>query len=262
MKKSKANPLRKTARDGAARKRSVWKRAEEDLDAGAAFGTAMREMREQKQLTLLDVSKLTGITSSTLSRIENSKMAPTFAVLLKLMSFFEMEWPDLAAQARRHAKRPSIAPFFSKAEQNVPSSVTMKTGTYTFPHGDRPGSPFIPVILEVTASKPEYIGGLVGHPGIEFCYVLKGTLELHVENRETILAPEGSSIFFDSNQAHAYVAYGGKPVKLLIVSNARIFSSIVSSVRESAVGRAGQKSIRSAPAPRKLRSRASVTPSR
>lgn len=257
MKKSKVSSPRKAARAGAVRKRSVWKRAEEDLDAGAAFGTAMRAMREQKQLTLLEVSKLTGITSSSLSRIENSKMAPTFAVLLKLMSFFEMEWPDLASHARRNAERSNTAPFFSLADHTAASSVTIKTGTYTFPHSERQGSPFAPVILEVTASKPEHIGGLVGHPGVEFCYVLNGTLELHVENRKIELVREGNSIFFDSNQPHAYVAHGGKPVKLLIVSTAKIFSAITSAVRDPAVVRAEPAAIR--PAPRGVRSRASVT---
>jgi len=194
----------------------------------------MRSKREELQLTLLDVSKATGITSSTLSRIENSRMAPTFAVLLKLLSFFKMEWADLVATAAADSGRPDAAPFFSVASADSASSVTINTGTYTFPHDDRYPSPFMPLILEVTASRPEQFGGMTGHAGVEFCYVLEGQLELHMEGRSPVSVNQGGSIFFDSTQAHAYVARGGRAVKLLIVSTARIFSSFTSSVRDLA----------------------------
>lgn len=234
-------------RAGAARTaRAGWTRADEDKDAGALFGSALRTLREDRNLTLSEVTKATGITAGTLSRIENSKMAPTFAVLLKIMQFFEMEWSDLISRAKLDSKS-AAAPFLSAASAESAGGITVQTGTYTFPHGDKHPSPFLPLILEVTASAPKEVGGLVGHPGVEFCYVLDGELHLHVKGRKPVVVQPGGSLFFDSRQPHAYTVRKGKRARLLIVSTATAPTAFLSSIQDLKELRAGQSTGRHSP---------------
>ena len=54
------------------------------------------------------------------------------------------------------------------------------------------------------------------YSGQEFDYVLEGTLEILIGNKELILNP-GDSIYFDAQQKHCMRALGGKSVKFLCV---------------------------------------------
>jgi transcriptional regulator with XRE-family HTH domain len=190
-----------------------WTRTAEDLDASRLFGKKLRELRKSRNLSLSEAAAQTGIPGATLSRIENNKMVPTFSVLLKIMNSLELNWADIISHGRqgRAAKLLSV----STAETDI---VTVRTGRYILPHGETDEFPFLPFIFEVSATKPEDFGGLVGHNGVEFCYVLKGGLTLHLKDRKAVHLKTGQSILFDSRLPHAYTTAGRKPTRLLIVS--------------------------------------------
>jgi transcriptional regulator with XRE-family HTH domain len=198
----------------AAPSRTAWTRDAEDLDASSLFGQRLRSIREARKLSLAEASAATGIPGATLSRIENSKMIPTFGVLLKIMQSFEIDWAAIVDPVRDD-RRPKRRSFSSDA---APVSVTAKSGRYTLPHGEAEAFPILPLILEVSATKAEEFGGLVGHHGLEFCYVLDGALNLQFEGDDSRRLRAGESALFDSGLPHAYTAVGKKPVKLLIVS--------------------------------------------
>jgi transcriptional regulator with XRE-family HTH domain len=47
-------------------------------------GTALKNLRKRNRWTLADIAKRTGIPPSTLSRIENDQISPTYDMLLRL----------------------------------------------------------------------------------------------------------------------------------------------------------------------------------
>jgi quercetin dioxygenase-like cupin family protein len=76
--------------------------------------------------------------------------------------------------------------------------------------------------LHVDARTVEEAGGLAGHDGEEFCYVLSGTLELHFKGAEPTRLTAGDSVLFASHQPHAYVGPTAEGATLLLVlSNPR-----------------------------------------
>ena len=62
------------------------------------------------------------------------------------------------------------------------------------------------------------VGGLMAHRGEEFCYVLSGTLVLHIEGQPPRIMKSGASALFDSAVPHAYLSGGNAGAKILIVS--------------------------------------------
>ena len=56
----------------------------EDTSTSVEIGDRLREIRRDRGLTLMEVADKTGISSSALSKIENNKMSPTFANLIKI----------------------------------------------------------------------------------------------------------------------------------------------------------------------------------
>ena len=55
------------------------------------------------------------------------------------------------------------------------------------------------------------------HPGIEFLYVLKGSLTLKIASEEYVLEPE-DAIYFDSAAPHSYRRRGAKPCTGIVIS--------------------------------------------
>lgn len=75
------------------------------------------------------------------------------------------------------------------------------------------------LLVDVRTRDLEASGGLIGHRGEEFCYVLSGKLALHLKGQATRVMTAGASALFDSATPHAYVAAGSGGAKILIVVN-------------------------------------------
>ncbi len=205
---------RKQRQDQATPRRG-WTRLDDDRAATFQFGKKLKSFRVQRGLTLNEASEATGIPAASLSRIENNKMAPTFGVLVRIMHAFNINWTEVVSGSG--SAKPTKEISYSQGKEAL--RISAKSGTYVFPHGDSSDFSFTPLFLEVSATEPEEFGGLVGHFGVEFCYVLDGVLKLHFEGKKPQLIKAGGSIIFESRIPHAYTKSGEKTVRLLIVGS-------------------------------------------
>ena len=204
------NKTRKEQPD--AQERSVWRRDSEAQQISGEMGARIRRFREQEKMSLNTASELTGIPAATLSRIETNKMSPTFPVLLKIMAGLKISLTDL------------ISPDSAKTKNNI-ISVTMpgeapsnsiQGYTHWAPNTDSAFAHLAqPLVFDVSAKTLDDAGGLKGHDGIEFCYVLGGVLTLHLEGQDPVDIPEGGSAMFAGKIPHSYVAKGRKKTKVL-----------------------------------------------
>ncbi len=178
------------------------------------LGQRIRERREKLGLSLTSASALSAIPAATLSRIETNKMSPTFPVLLKLMTGLRLSWADLMGNEKASSNDEfSIALPDTQTPTNVPGY------SYLAPHNMNPLSEHVqPLIFDVLGQDLESAGGLVGHKGYEFFYVLDGTIMFHAEGREPYKLPTGASALFRSDLPHAYVSCGPEPARILNVT--------------------------------------------
>jgi len=194
--------------------RAPWRREVEAQDVTHKLGQRIREHRVALGLSLNRASEATGLPEATLSRIENNKMAPTFSVLLKIMSGLKLSWQTLVA--RPDARSPDDDISIMTPDKWTTEKIAGYT--YILPHSSsRLVHVVQPLIFDVDSRSLDEAGGLTGHQGIEFCYVISGTLKLHLADKPPQVLPTGGSALFDSTLPHAYVSKGRKPARVLNV---------------------------------------------
>lgn len=192
--------------------RSSWRRQIDDHSMIQELGLRIRAIRERKGMSLSVVSGLSGLPAATLSRIENSKMSPTFSVLARVMTGLNVDWIDLVGATHLKAGQPVLS--FADAKEPVETGVR---GLKTVVLHRLVEAHTTSMIAEVKSTKLEDLGGLVGHDGEEFCYVLEGSLALHFKDEAVRVLQKGGSALFDGRIPHAYLAATPKGARFLTV---------------------------------------------
>jgi transcriptional regulator with XRE-family HTH domain len=177
------------------------------------LGQRVREIRQQRRWTLEEVSRRTGLGRSTLSKIENEQMSPTFEVLRKLAAGLGIEIPQLFAPAaeRRSFGRRTL----TRAGQGRPHP------TATYEHEllctELSRKRMIPFKSRIRARAFDDFGDWVRHDGEELVYVLSGAVELYTEFYEPVVMETGDSAYFDSGMGHALVSVSEEDALVLWV---------------------------------------------
>jgi len=178
------------------------------------LGERVREIRRRNHWTLEDAAKRTGLARSTLSKIENEQMSPTFDVVQKLAAGMEIELPQLFVATKSH--RASGRRAITRAGEGRPRV------TATYEHEllsvDLAQRKMIPFRTTVRARSFDEFVSWVRHPGEEFLYVLDGTIAFYTEFYEPITLAAGDSVYYDSDMGHACVSISEEDATILWVS--------------------------------------------
>jgi transcriptional regulator with XRE-family HTH domain len=188
-------------------------RAEANGDDHVDLGARLKRMRVDNGWTLEDVSQRTGVARSTLSKIENGQMSPTYDVLQKITRGAGLDIVELFDARRQNA------PF---GRRNVTRSGEGKphaTSTYDFELLATDLSPkdMLPFKAVIRARSLDDFPGWVRHDGEEFLWVLSGEVQVFTEfYAPTTLGP-GDSTYFDSKMGHAIVSLSKDDAEVLWV---------------------------------------------
>ncbi len=178
------------------------------------LGDCLRRLRFDRKLSLTDVSTLTGISKSTLSRVESDQLSLTYDKLLQLCRGLQIDLPTLLDPHQGNGRELGRR-IFTPAGHGRAVSVNLQDYNYLCTElAGKKMTPMTGIIRSCTLAESN---GLLKHEGEEFTYVLEGTLELHTEFYEPLVLEVGSSVYFDSTMAHAYVSVGSVPGKILCV---------------------------------------------
>jgi transcriptional regulator with XRE-family HTH domain len=182
-------------------------------------GVALRRLRKRNHWTLAEVSKRTSIPSSTLSRIENDQISPTYDLLLRLSNGLSIDLSQLlsAAESPREpqASRPGRRSI-NRVDDGV--VVQMPTHTLRYLSTDLLHKQMTPMVTEYHARSPGEFGEFMHHTGEEFLFVLEGEIELHTDSYAPVVLKAGESMYFDPTMGHAYIARGEGPCRALVIN--------------------------------------------
>lgn len=168
----------------------------ETEDVIAGIGPRLRALRHDRGLTLAELAAETGITVSTLSRLESGKRRPTLELLLPLARSHRVALDQLVAAPATGDPRIHLRPL-------------RRSGSVLVPLTHYPGR--IQVFKQLLAPREPR---LVAHEGYEWLYVLAGTLRLIIGEREVELSP-GEVAEFDTAEPHWFGPAGDVPVEIL-----------------------------------------------
>ena len=186
---------------------------DEDLPAPSR---AIRDVRLAQGLSLRALSARAGLPYSTLSKLENGKMALTYDKLIRLAQALNVDLKDILASPDERAA-PVAVGRRSVTRAGEALDAESEKHVHHYPAADLLGKMMIPIIIDVQARSVDELGGLVRHGGEEYLYVLRGSMELHSDLYAPLTLGAGDSIYFDSGMAHGYVRTSEEPCTVLAV---------------------------------------------
>ena len=183
----------------------------EPLDLGAR----VRDLRKARGWTLEQAARQAGLARSTLSKIENGQMSPTYEALKKLALGLEISVPQLFTPPSRNQINGRMA--VTKSGEGTPKA------TATYEHEllaeTLSKKRMMPYRARIRARGVEEFGGWVRHDGEEFLYVLTGVIRLYTEFYEPIELRRGDSAYYDATMGHNVISVSPEDATILWVTS-------------------------------------------
>ncbi|GAB3952989.1 helix-turn-helix domain-containing protein [Streptomyces sparsus] len=171
-------------------------------DVLEAVGPRLRALRRHRGITLADLAAATGVSESTLSRLESGQRRATLELLLPLARIYDVPLDDLVGAPRTGDPRIHLKPIRRFGMTFVPLSRR--------PGGTQAFKMIIPSRPEPLEPTPQT------HEGSEWLYVLNGRLRLVLGERDLTLRP-GEAAEFDTSTPHWLGSADGGAVELLVL---------------------------------------------
>jgi len=174
---------------------------DDELDqALGAVGHRLRALRQERETTLAGLSATTGISVSTLSRLESGARRPTLELLLPLAKAHGVTLDELVDAPQTGDPRIHMKPKAMHGMTTVP--LTRRSG------GIQAYKMVIPAGRARRRPDPQT------HEGYEWLYVLDGRLRLVLAEHDLVLEA-GEAAEFDTRVPHWFGAADNEPVEFL-----------------------------------------------
>ncbi len=182
-----------------------------------AIGRQVKRYRKQLGLTITDMCDRTGLSAGMMSKIENGNTSPSLATLRSLSTALNV---------------PVTSLFREFEEQRDATFVKAGEGLAIERQGTRAGHQYAllghsvhsEVSVEpylITLDKDSDVFPIFQHAGVEFLYILEGSMVYRHLNATYTMTP-GDSLFFDSDAPHGPEELVDLPVKFLsVITRAR-----------------------------------------
>jgi transcriptional regulator with XRE-family HTH domain len=181
----------------------MWQTSVMDDDLGQALATVgprLRALRRERETTLAALCEATGISVSTLSRLESGSRRPTLELLLPLARAHGVTLDELVDAPPSGDPRVHLRPVTRHGMTMLP--LTRRAG------GIQAYKLVIPPARD--CAEPE----TQTHEGYEWVYVLNGRLRVVLGEHDLVLSP-GEAAEFDTRVPHWFGAAGAEPVEIL-----------------------------------------------
>jgi transcriptional regulator with XRE-family HTH domain len=172
----------------------------EIADVLAEVGSRLKQVRTKRDVTLTELAAVTGISKSTLSRLESGQRKPSLELLLPIAKAHGIPLDELVASP--DVGDPRVRPRPQKRGDRIVVPLTQQ------PRGVHAWK----VVIPPERKQPE----LRTHEGYEWLYVLGGELRLIIADHDITMKP-GEVAEFDTRVPHWFGAAGDRPVEILSI---------------------------------------------
>ncbi len=160
-------------------------------------GVNIKRSRESREITLRELAEQVKLSASLLSQIETGKVSPSLSTLKKISDALQTTVGALVGEDNQ----PSDALVLRKSDRKVLSHLSegIKMFMLTYKDANKQMEPLL-FRLDPNASSGK---SLYKHFGQEFILIIKGTLELKLNDVRYVLK-KGDSMYFNSNIPHKF----------------------------------------------------------
>lgn len=152
----------------------------------------LRRAREKRDISLAQLARATGISTSTLSRLESAQRKPSLELLLPITAALGIPLDEIVAAPRI-------------LDPRVPQHATRKDGRVLIPLSRQQGEPRA---YKMTIPAHDEEPHLRTHAGYEWLYVLRGQLRVKLDERDFTMGA-GEAAEFDCRIPHWFGAARG-----------------------------------------------------
>ncbi len=158
----------------------------------------LRQARQKKDVTLDELSKSTGISKSTLSRLESGQRKPSLELLLPIVAALGVALDEIVTSPR--IDDPRVLQKSTRTDGRILTPLSQH-------HGE-------PQAFKMTIPATDREPTLRTHGGYEWIYVLSGRLRLVLGEHDIVMGV-GEAAEFDTKNPHWFGASGAGPVEIL-----------------------------------------------
>lgn len=203
------SPMAKTPANGD----PAASRAQEPQSDHQVVGMRLRDARKARKLTLMQLSDLSGIAVSTISKAERGDIALTYDKFAALAHALDIDFDVLFGRAKRGAAEPMKPTLTRSGKQMIYDTPNYEYGMIA---NELTGKRMVPIRSHVHARKLADFPDYIRHSGEEFVFLLKGELELRFEDGNVFRLEQGDSLYFDSGVGHVYLSIGDEDAEVLV----------------------------------------------
>ncbi|WP_072806829.1 helix-turn-helix domain-containing protein [Rhodococcoides yunnanense] len=167
-------------------------------DVIAGVGPRLRRLRTERGTTLTALAETTGISLSTLSRLESGDRKPSLELLLPIARAHQIPLDELVSEPPVEDPRVKGTPV--RREHVTFQPLTRRPG----------GMQAYKLVVDPGRREPNPRV----HEGYEWLYVLSGTLRLVLGEHDILMKP-GEAAEFDTRVPHWFGAVDDRPVEIL-----------------------------------------------
>ena len=179
------------------------------------LGERVRELRKSLGLTLEQASKQAGLARSTLSKIENGQMSPTYEALKKLATGLEISVPQLFTPPEKE----QVTGRMNVTREGEGAHHITATYEHDLLAESLTKKKMLPYRARIRARNMDEFDGWVRHDGEEFLYVLTGVVRLYTEFYEPAELKRGDSAYYDASMGHNLVSVSADDATVLWVTS-------------------------------------------
>lgn len=177
------------------------------------IGARIRKIREQKGLSLQELSNLTGFEEKFLAGIESAEVQPQLGTVIKLSKALDSAFGRIVSGVGER--------FYSITRKNERRTVSRSSDhdgkqhlyAYKSLAPDVKGRHMEALVVQLEQAQKKDISV---HEGEEFIFVLNGTVELHISDESFDLEP-GDSVYYLSTTPHFIAAKSGRATILAVL---------------------------------------------
>ncbi|MFY0680047.1 MAG: helix-turn-helix transcriptional regulator [Thalassovita sp.] len=175
----------------------------------------VREIRKSRGMTLEQAAGQAGLARSTLSKIENGQMSPTYEALKKLAGGLEISIPQLFTAPSQEKVNGRMA--ITRSNEGAAHATT--TYEHELLAGALTQKKMLPYRARIRARAFDEFDGWVRHDGEEFLYVLTGVIRLITEFYEPVEMRRGDSAYYDATMGHNVISVSEDDATILWVTS-------------------------------------------
>ena len=198
-----------------AAKQAKAKRSKSVGGRSSHIGERLKEIRRTLDRTLAEVSQVTGVSISNLSKIENNQISPSFDIMKRICDGLEVSIEDFVrpgkksvVSGRKTLTRAGDGDFFTSVQYD-----------YRAHANEISNKSMVPLEIQVRARKASEFDHWSQHRGEEFAFVLSGAIDVHTEHYAPFRLAAGESAYFDSSMRHIYLSVSKGDARVLSISH-------------------------------------------